>query len=282
MKTHDVSLTLSSTAPTRNGYSFLGWSTSNDTSVEYQAGAAYTANASVTLYAVWEANKYSVTYNANGGSNAPSAQTKIHDVELKLSDVIPVKTGYTFAGWATTFDATVAVYQAGDVYNVESDATLYAVWNVNTYTVTYDANGGSDAPSAQTKTYEIALTLSNAAPNKTGYTFVGWATSANATSALYQAGASYTNNADVTLYAVWEENVVATPDDSTDATGKDTEASTDNNATDKVTDKVTETDKSTESEKTSNSGCNSSAALSGLLVVGAIGVAVAFKKKKED
>ena len=75
-----------------------------------------------------------------------------------------------------------------------------------TYTVSYDANGGSSAPAAQTKTKDVALTLSSTKPTRTGYTFLGWATSKTAASAQYQPGGSYTANAAVTLYAVWKEN----------------------------------------------------------------------------
>ena len=75
-----------------------------------------------------------------------------------------------------------------------------------TYTVSYDANGGSGAPASQTKTKDVALTLSSTKPMRTGYKFLGWAASKTATSAQYQPGGSYTANAAVTLYAVWKEN----------------------------------------------------------------------------
>ena len=72
--------------------------------------------------------------------------------------------------------------------------------------MSYDANGGTGAPAAQTKTHGTALTLSSTKPTRTGYTFLGWAASKTATSAQYQPGGSYTANAAVTLYAVWKEN----------------------------------------------------------------------------
>lgn len=77
---------------------------------------------------------------------------------------------------------------------------------LNTYTVSYNANGGSGAPSSQTKIQDVALTLSSSKPTRSGYTFLGWATSSSATSAKYSAGGSYTSNAGVTLYAVWKSN----------------------------------------------------------------------------
>ena len=147
---------------------------------------------------------YKITYNANGGSGAPSAQTKWKDQTLTLSSTKPTRTGYSFLGWSTSSSATTATYSAGGSYTANAAATLYAVWKANTYTVKYDANGGTGAPGNQTKTYGKTLTLSSTVPTRTNYNFKGWATSATATVATYSAGGSYTANAAVTLYAVWE------------------------------------------------------------------------------
>lgn len=73
------------------------------------------------------------------------------------------------------------------------------------FSVSYDANKGTGAPAEQVKNRDVALTLSNVKPVREGYKFLGWATKADATAAQYQPGASYTANADLVLYAVWEE-----------------------------------------------------------------------------
>lgn len=147
---------------------------------------------------------YVIKYNANGGSGAPSNQTKWKDQTLKLSTTKPTRTGYSFLGWSTSSTATSATYAAGGNYTANSAATLYAVWKANTYTVKYNANGGSGAPANQTKTYGVTLTLSSTKPTRTNYNFKGWGTSASATTATYAAGGTYKANAAVTLYAVWE------------------------------------------------------------------------------
>lgn len=147
---------------------------------------------------------YTIKYNANGGSGAPGNQTKWKDQTLTLSSTKPTRTGYSFLGWSTSSTATTATYSAGGSYTANSAATLYAVWKANTYKVSYNANGGSGAPSAQTKTYGKTLTLSTTKPTRTNYTFKGWSTSASATTATYSAGGSYTANSAATLYAVWE------------------------------------------------------------------------------
>jgi len=147
---------------------------------------------------------YVVKYNANGGSGAPGNQTKWKDQTLKLSTTKPTRTGYSFLGWSTSSSATSATYSAGGNYTANAAATLYAVWKANTYVVKYNANGGSGAPGNQTKTYGKTLTLSSTKPTRTNYNFKGWGTSASSTTVSYAAGGSYTANAAITLYAVWQ------------------------------------------------------------------------------
>lgn len=202
-KWYGTALTLSKTAPKRTGYSFQGWGTSANGSVVYKAGASYTANAAVTLYAVWKANTYTVSYNANGGSGQPGNQTKTYGLALTLSSDKPSKTGHTFVSWNTKADGTGTAYAPGSSYAGNAALTLYAIWKKNTYPVKYDANGGTNAPGNQTKTYGETLKLSSTVPKRTDYTFKGWATSKTG-SVVYASGANYTANADVTLYAVWE------------------------------------------------------------------------------
>lgn len=156
-----------------------------------------------TSFSVPAKPSYTVKYNANGGSGAPSNQTKWYGTNLTLSSTKPTRTGYTFAGWNTDASGTGTNYASGATYSGNAALTLYAKWTLITYTVSYDANGGSGAPGNQTKSYGVDLTLAQTIPTKDNYNFVGWATSANGTAA-YSAGGTYTTNAGVTLYAVWE------------------------------------------------------------------------------
>lgn len=152
---------------------------------------------------------YKVSYNANGGSGAPSDQTKWYGENLTLSSTKPTRTGYTFAGWNTNSSGTGTNYSSGGTYTGNAAVTLYAKWTAITYTVSYNANGGTGAPGNQTKTYGKTLTLSSTRPTRTNYNFKGWATSSTATSAQYQPGGSFTTNATTTLYAVWQLAYVA-------------------------------------------------------------------------
>lgn len=177
---------------------FKNFNTDNDDS----ASKNVTFNVTVPAW-----TSYTVQYNANGGTGAPGKQTKWKDQTLTLSSTKPTKTGHTFQGWALTkadADAGDWYYQPGGSCGRNENLTLYAVWKANTYAVNYNANGGTGAPAKQTKTYGVTLKLSGTKPTRTNYNFLGWGTSASATTVVYQAGSDYLANSAVTLYAIWE------------------------------------------------------------------------------
>lgn len=163
-------------------------------------GGTKTASGSVSVAAE---ETYTIAYNANGGSGAPSSQTKRIDVAITLSKTKPTRTGYTFQGWATSASGSVA-YASGANYTANKTITLYAVWKINTYTIAFNAAGGTGGPTSQTKSYNVALTISSSIPTREDYIFLGWATYPSSTTVVYTPGSSYTNNAAITLYAVWK------------------------------------------------------------------------------
>ena len=169
-------------------------------SSSYVSGTKSSSSTSTTVAAK---PSYVVSYSANGGSGAPGNQTKWYGTNLTLSTSKPSRTGYSFAGWNTNSSGTGTNYASGATYTGNAALTLYAKWTPNTYTVSYNANGGSGAPGNQTKTYGVNLTLSSTKPTRTNYNFKGWSTSASG-GVIYASGATYTNNSAVTLYAVWE------------------------------------------------------------------------------
>lgn len=157
-------------------------------------------------------DSYTVSYNANGGSSAPSSQTKYYGKNLTLSSSKPTRTGYTFQKWNTKSDGSGTSYDPGAVYSANSGTTLFAIWKANTYTITFNANGGyipvtvngtttNNASITKTKTYGVNLSVPTA--TRTDYSFLGWATSKTATAATYTSSKPYTANAATTLYAVW-------------------------------------------------------------------------------
>ncbi len=138
---------------TKDGATLKGWNTKPDGSGKsYSIGQNIGGNRGnsdpVTLYAQWTdkeyvdiIEKYAVKYNANGGTPTPAAQTKTEDIDLKLSTVIPTRTGYIFEGWSEKKDAETPTYLAGSVYTANKGVTLYAVWEEmakHTYNTVYD------------------------------------------------------------------------------------------------------------------------------------------------
>lgn len=132
-KLHDEVIKISTEIPTREGYSFLGWSTTIAGDVEYESGGIYENNVSIVLFAVWSKNEYIVCYDANGGVDAPSFQIKTYGDDLILSSVKPTREYHMFKGWSATIGGSVE-YIDGDIYSIDSDIMLYAVWAPNTYT----------------------------------------------------------------------------------------------------------------------------------------------------
>lgn len=166
------------------------------------------ATTTVTVPAVARPT-YTVSYNANGGSGAPSNQTKQHDITLTLSSVKPTRSGYAFAGWGTSATDTGVKYAAGGQYTRNASITLYAIWtNAAKMTLAYNANGGSGAPSSQTHLINTTSKISGVIPTRNNYVFLGWSTSSTATRPTYIIDGQYTNNSfrngdTFYLYAVW-------------------------------------------------------------------------------
>lgn len=174
-KAQDITLKLSTTTPTRTGYTFNGWNTNNSgTGTNYAAGANYTANANVTLYAKWTANKYTVTLNQQSGSGGSSSVQATYGSAMP-SATMPTRAGYTFQGYYDAQTGGTQYYKADGSsaknWDKTAAATLYARWNLITYNITYDyAKGNGNNPATytvETPTFQLAVT-------RLGYTFLGW------------------------------------------------------------------------------------------------------------
>lgn len=159
------------------------------------------------------------TYNANGGTGAPSSSTSQYTFDdfpntesKQISATKPTRQYYTFLGWAGSSGATSASWASSqsisftwtDSSQGNKSLTLYAVWKRSTIVVTYNANGGSGAPSGQTVDMYEWFSLRSGVPTRQYYNFLGWATSASATTAQYQPSGNARFTSNVTLYAVWK------------------------------------------------------------------------------
>ena len=215
---YDVNYTLAANTFTRPGYTFLGWSTAKDGTVDYTAGTPVknltaTDGGSVTFYPIWKANTYTIKfqlYGTNAGGTTAS-MTMTYDKAANLTANGFTKTGYTFVGWSTTAGGSKVYTNQQSVSNLTTTSggtvTLYPVWQANTYTVSYNANGGNGSMAATTHTYDQAANLrANAFSRSGGYIFWGWSTNPSASDPSYLNSASVTNLAasgNVTLYAIW-------------------------------------------------------------------------------
>ena len=173
IKLYNKDMCIDTIEPSRNGYTFVGWSTSNVGSVEYRQGDTYADNADITLYAVWEINTYSISYELNGGDGSFLPQSKTYDIEIALPSTFPTKTGYSFSGWKATDGV---IYTAGAMYTVNASTTLTAQWAANNYTLYFEAMGGVVDPKSKTVTYDQPYSTLPT-PTKDGHTFLGWYTS---------------------------------------------------------------------------------------------------------
>ncbi len=213
-KTHGTNLTLTTAKPTGKSFTvtynanggtvstssktvsqtFTSWNTSaNGSGTAYNAGATYSANANVTLYAQYA--------NPSIGS-LPT----------------PTRSGYAFDGWYTSATGGTKITNSTEV---TANTTVYAHWKANAYTVSYNVNGGTGSIASQTKTHGTNLTLTTAKPTGKSFTvtynanggtvstssktvsqiFTNWNTAANGSGKTYNAGAKYSANESVTLYA---------------------------------------------------------------------------------
>ena len=229
----------------RKGYTFGGWlyndavyTTLAELFEKTSLGDGYDASTTVIdLTAVWKPIEYTVMFNANGGMGAVNSQTiTIDDADgISLNANSFVYVGYDFQGWATSAQGEV-VYSDGGNFTLNDGLipaegtiiTLYAVWSVKVYTLSFDENAATDGVTgnldSQTAIYEAVE--SNETPayftlpeelTRKGYTFLGWATKEGSNSAVYAGGATINANQLFTglegeddrlrtLYAVWQVN----------------------------------------------------------------------------
>ncbi len=201
------------TAPT--GYSFLKWNSSmGGSGTDYAVGASITLTADLTIYAIWQPNKYTVTLDAGSGIGGTESVTATFNAAMP-DITIPTRDGYTFLGYYTGADGAGTQYydaagHSTNAWTIAAPTTLRAAWvqssapepTGNEFTITYNANGGSVTPSSQTQATEGAsVTLPT--PTRTDYTFLGWYVGATK---IGNGGAPYTPTANMTAIAAWKQD----------------------------------------------------------------------------
>lgn len=219
---------------------FLGWTAEKDSKIYSRRDTApetlskldVKAGEDITVCAVYSCDEnedgapdvaqklVELSFDANGGKGAPDPilEQAVAGVgaSIDIPGTEPTLKHYTFQGWSKAPDATMGEYKhdASKVTQrdilITKDTVLYAVWKENpTYTLYYNANGGSGAPAAQSGVSDendaVELTISSTRPTRSGYTFQGWAASRGGAAAYYPGNKVKITGGNVTLYAVWQK-----------------------------------------------------------------------------
>lgn len=196
---------------TKTGYSFESWSDGNGNYYSDQQSVKNLATSgTVTLWAKWKANTITVKYDANSGTGTMENSAMTYDKAAALRKNTYTRKGYTFESWSDGNGNYYSDQQSVKNLATGGTVTLWVKWKPNTYTVKFNANGGSGTMSNLTMTYDTAKNLTANAFKRDGYTFLGWSTDKAATKATYTDKQSVKNltataNGTVTLYAVWSD-----------------------------------------------------------------------------
>lgn len=243
-KWYGETLTISSTKPTKAGYYFVRWVSSGrtDGTVYFQPGNTTNYNGAQKLVAEWAANKFTISYNANGGTQTSSAASqypigtttsvKTYNNNQNLFDIGTFglsKAGYhvnSGSEWNKKADGTGTSYNQstdyswstfGSTTSANTSVTLYANWKPDIYTIVYNKNApsgsiSSGSTASSTHSYGVSKALTANGFSVTGYTFNGWNTNASGTGTNYSNKANITtqfnpgNGGTVNLYAKWAKN----------------------------------------------------------------------------
>ena len=212
----DTQVTISENSYVKTGYRFTGWNTFSDgTGDAYEAGEVVDVEGLddiLVLYAQWEEEEYSITYELAGGTNDSSNPDsyKMSDDTITLAE--PEQTGYYFDGWYTDAEyadeSKVTAISGGST----GDVTLYAKWTPYIYHVSFKANGG-EGTMDKVKNCEFGTTYTFPANTFTreGYTFVGWCDRSDGSTTIYEDQGEFCDlyahdNITIVMFAIWQEN----------------------------------------------------------------------------
>ncbi|MGL5041887.1 MAG: InlB B-repeat-containing protein [Culicoidibacterales bacterium] len=193
--------------PLKTGYRFTGWDTVADGSgTNWDFNSTEMPDNDVVLYAQWSINSYNLRFNINGGLGTPPPSQTLEYANKAVSVTAPQRTGYTFLSWNTSIDGSGDDWNFGTTVMPENDITLYAQWSINSYTLSYNVNGGTSiTPVGEVIVFGQRATAP-AVPIRQGYHFVGWDTAANGAGTAWDFSTTTMPNNNVTLYAQWVVN----------------------------------------------------------------------------
>jgi uncharacterized repeat protein (TIGR02543 family) len=188
-------------APTREGYTFDGWFAAASGGSALSDGYAPGTTSGITLHAQWTGKTNVITYNSHGGSAVANGSFVTGETVANLP-AAPTRAGFTFQGWFLAETGGTAL-NSGYVSGYTSGITLHAQWVASSFSVTFEANGGSGTMAAQSEGAPAKLDLNKF--TKDGFYFDHWNTQADDSGTEYANTATFAFTADTTLYAQWRE-----------------------------------------------------------------------------
>ena len=201
---HGQPVTEPSPTPEEYGYTFGGWYKKQTCPDDSKFDFTTSITDHITLYAKWEINKYTVTFDFNTGKTSTPKTEEVEYGSSVSKPTEPTNTGYTFGGWYTDKDCTNGNEFSFDT-KITRDITLYAKWTKNRYTVTFDVDGQTDLISSVPVEHGNGVSKPDTSKlTKEGHTFDGWYTDATHTNKYTNWGDSITRN--TTFYARWNVN----------------------------------------------------------------------------
>ncbi len=206
----DKVITLPANEFTKAGHGFSGWAISPSGALAFDNGATFKMGTSdITLYSIWNANTYSVTFNPNGGTGIMPNQSFLTGQTKPLSSNSFTRSGYSFLGWANTSEGSVS-YLNGANYSIGTiDITLFAKWAPNNYSLSFNANGGSGSmASINFLTGETKSLVANTF-TRNGFKFTGWAITSEGDVSFTDESFFTMGASDSTLYAAWRSAIWA-------------------------------------------------------------------------
>ena len=164
--------------PMRAEYEFIGWKAKVSDEAKKTVSIEKGSTGNLSFTAAWrKLNRYTVSYDVNGGSGSIESQSKLEGSSMTVSDAAGIeRAGYTFVCWNTKSDGSGTDYEQNDVYGNDEDLVLYAKWNPIKYSITYDLAGGT-LPEGKSNPADYTIeteTFTLVSPEKEGYVFLGW------------------------------------------------------------------------------------------------------------
>lgn len=202
-KERGTALRIPDTIPVREHYDFVGWAATPGGSAVYQPGDYYTAEADITLYAVWRGKTYTLTFDLNGGDSGPESVSVVYPNSGSVPAAAPTREHYTFVCWSTDPDngENAVRLNPGDSFSIWGNTTVYAIWQLNSYTLSFLPNGGTGGPENMLVYWGTVFNLPEEIPVREHYDFAGWTNG----EVIFKPGAlvQYDVDNDVLLWAMW-------------------------------------------------------------------------------